>query len=330
MFARSLLSFGAVSAALLSANDLLAQPSDADRAAARAIAQEGQWAFNAKDYAVAAERFARADSLVHAPTLLLALARSQVQLGKLVEAHENYARILRENVAPGSPKPWTRAYEDAAKEIDAVAARLPWIVIRVTGASAPDVTIDGSPVPPAALDVRRPVNPGRHELRASAAGYKAVKRTFTIAEGKGTTIEIDLDTEPPPRTAPAAPAPAAAQPQGTTRSPWTSAGYAALGIGAAGLVVGGIAGAKFLEKRSELERSCPDSHCSPELGKTIDQYRQIGTISTVGFVAGAVGLATGAVLLLSAPSATSETGRSPAIEWAAFVQLDRAGVRGVF
>jgi hypothetical protein len=58
-----------------------AEPSDADRATARVLAHEGFDAQQRGDYSVAADRFLRADALVHAPTLLLGLARAQVGLG---------------------------------------------------------------------------------------------------------------------------------------------------------------------------------------------------------------------------------------------------------
>src|ERR1700729_1547326 len=88
-----------VVAALLVPNlALAAGPSAADRASARALAAEAPRAFDDKDYATAADRFARADSLVHAPTLLLGLARADVALGRIVAANEAYNQILRETI----------------------------------------------------------------------------------------------------------------------------------------------------------------------------------------------------------------------------------------
>jgi hypothetical protein len=323
----------AVLVVLLAAGDLFAEPSDADRAAARALAQEGQVALDRKNFGVAADRFERADLLVHAPTLLLAMARAQIGLGKLVEAHENFARIQREGVAPGSPKPWTRAYEDAAKELEAVAARLPWVVIQVTGASNPYLTVDGAPVPRAVLGIRRPVNPGKHELRVIADGYRSVTRTFAVVEGQSATINVDMEAEPVP-AALIAPTRSTLEPPpppvGANGKAQLSIGYAVLGVGTAGLVVGGIAGGMFLAKRSELAKDCPDAHCAPGFEQDVTRYHQLGTVSTVGLVVGAAGLATGAILLLSAPRANRVAGSGRAIDWAAYVQVDRVGVRGVF
>src|SRR5262249_26947752 len=99
---------------------LAAEPSDADRATARSLAEEGKAALDRFDYRTAEDRFARADALLHAPTLLLGLARAQAGLGKLVEAHESYMRIQREGVKPGSPPVFARAQEDAAREVGAI------------------------------------------------------------------------------------------------------------------------------------------------------------------------------------------------------------------
>src|SRR5579883_2443273 len=47
---------------------------------------------------------ARAEALVHAPTHLLYIARTEAKLGQLVEASETYARIQHEALAPDAPK----------------------------------------------------------------------------------------------------------------------------------------------------------------------------------------------------------------------------------
>src|SRR3954447_24828622 len=76
---------------------------DADRATARELAEQGKEALDRRDFAVAEDRFRRADALIHAPTLLLGLARAEAGLGKFLAAQESYERILREGAAAGSP-----------------------------------------------------------------------------------------------------------------------------------------------------------------------------------------------------------------------------------
>src|SRR5277367_5346205 len=87
----------ALSLGVSAAPRALAQ-SDADRATARSLGQDGQSALENKDYATAEDRFRRADKMVHAPTLMLGLARSLSGEGKYVEAQEAYNRIVREGL----------------------------------------------------------------------------------------------------------------------------------------------------------------------------------------------------------------------------------------
>src|SRR3954463_14192525 len=121
----------------------LAEPSAVDRATARSLAGEGYQALQTKDYATAADRFSRADALVHAPTLMIDWARALVGLGKLVEAQERYEQIIREGVDAKAPKSWQRALSDAGTELAQLKPRLAWVTLSVSGAEDARVTIDG-------------------------------------------------------------------------------------------------------------------------------------------------------------------------------------------
>lgn len=64
--------------------------------------------------------------------------------------------------------------KDATRELDALAPRIPTVTIKVSGVSGVSdvsgvsVTLDGAPVPAAALGAKRPVDPGKHLIRAVA------------------------------------------------------------------------------------------------------------------------------------------------------------------
>src|SRR5690349_3089314 len=184
-----------ISLALL-APSALAEPSAADRATARTLAQEGQHALESKNYAAAIDKFSRADALVHAPTLLLGLARAQVGSMKLVEAQENYNRIIREGVPPNSPKSWSKAVDDANKEVGAISPRIPWVTISVLGPSNPEVVVDSTPVPQASLGVKRAINPGTHKIKVSAEGYHPAEKVISLTEGQTQTVNIELEQAP--------------------------------------------------------------------------------------------------------------------------------------
>jgi len=72
------------------------------------------------------------------------------------------------------------------------------------------------------------------------------------------------------------------------------------GVGVAGLAVGTIFGLQSMSKHDDAAAKCPGA-CSDQAGVDLwNDARSAGNISTIGFVVGGVGLATGAVLWLTA------------------------------
>jgi hypothetical protein len=141
-----------------------AEGGDAERAAARALAFDAQSALESRDYAAAADRFARADALVQAPTLKLGLARAQVGLGQLLAARELYARIVREGAQPDASPAFKRAVETAKIELAALEARLPLARVQVEAPDPPPEAVAASqraptPAPLPSERLSAPVQP---------------------------------------------------------------------------------------------------------------------------------------------------------------------------
>src|SRR5581483_712026 len=185
--------------------------SDEDRATARELGQQGFAALDTKDYKTAEDRLRRADKLVHAPTLLLGLARALAGQRKFVEAQESYQRIIREGVAPGAPEAFKNALESARAEVGAVSPLIGGVTIVVTaagGGTLPNlkVTIDGAPINAASLGVRRLIDPGPHVINVTADGYKPAEARFSVAEGGTADAPVTLEKDPnwvaPSATAP--------------------------------------------------------------------------------------------------------------------------------
>ena len=78
-------------------------------------------------------------------------------------------------------------------------------------------------------------------------------------------------------------------------------GIVATSVGAAGLAVGLGAGLAALIQSANLSNDCPDGHCGPSKTDAVGSYHTSTTLSTIGFVAGGGLLATGIVLLATAP-----------------------------
>jgi hypothetical protein len=314
----------------LTAPEVFAQ-AEVDRATARQLGEAGQQALDARDYKTAEDDFRRADKLVHAPTLLLGLARALAGEGKFVDAQETYKRIVREGVAPGSPAVFQRAVEEAAKEVAAVAPKIggATITVKTAGGEPPpanlQITWDGAPVNAATLGVKRPADPGDHVVHAAADGYKPVDLKVRIPVGGSADAALTIEKDPnaaatatPPNAA-GMPAADGSTPAGDGREQPATAGrgpgiwpWVALGVGAAGLITGGVTGAMAMSKQSDLASACSGHTCPPDQKATLDSYNTLGTISTVGFIVGGVGAATGVVLLLLKPNFISAPARASA------------------
>lgn len=281
-----------------------AEPSAQDIAQARDLAGQAAAAHEAGNYAEAEKLWTAAQNLYPAaPTITLGLARTQMKLGKLVAAQESYNKIIREqghatNLSPA----FKDALESARAEVGAIAPKLASVTITVGGVTNPTVTLDGQPVSTAALGLKRPVDPGTHVVKAEAQGYKPGEQSFQVAEAGSADVKLTLeknpDAPPPPPVAESGPAPATVS---TEKSSNKTLAIVALGVGGAGLVFGAVTGVLAIGKHGDLEDKCPGGTCPQNVQDDVDGYKTMGTLSTVGFIVGGVGIAAGAVLWLTAP-----------------------------
>lgn len=329
------------------------QPSEQDIAQARQLGQQAQAAYDAGNFAESEKLWAAARNLYPvAPTLTLGLARTQAKLGKVVAAQENYNKIIREwSNNPSPPPAFAAALEAAKAEVGAVSARVANVVISVEGPKGPNVTIDGQPVPLVALGLKRPVDPGTHTVRAEAAGYKPAETTFQVPEGGNAEAKLKLEESPDapavaattPGTEPGAQPSEQPPPVGvdTKKSSNKTLAIVAFGVGGAGVLLGAITGILAIGKHGDLEGQCPGGVCPNNRESDVDSYKTMGTLSTVGFIVGAVGIGAGAVLWFTAPkesaaakgsryaTAPVETKRG-AVKWTPYLGLGSAGVSGTF
>jgi hypothetical protein len=320
---------------------------------------EGRWAD-------CADLMSRAESLVHSPTHLLYMARAYAKLGKLVIARETYNRVIREQLPANAPPAFRAAQADAKKELEALKPRVPYISVVVQGAGPLPVivTMDGVRVPDALVGVPRPVDPGEHRFQARGEGMESNVNTVTVHEGDRETVVLTLKEggglkpgeagEPPEDAPPAEPASAETKPgqepqplapeqpggadegvQAEDKGAGLRIGaYAAFGVGAVGLGLGTVFIIQRGSKRSEADDLY--SQCAPtcppatqdEIADLDSSADSAGTLATVGFIVGGVGIASGVtLLLLSSKQAPTESAQAHIEPW---IGLGSAGVRGTF
>jgi hypothetical protein len=295
---------------------------DEQRAVARAAAAAGVDLLQQGRYAEALDRFQRAESLVHAPTHLLYIARTQVKLGQLVEASETYLKIMHEVLPSDAPRAFVDAQAAAAQESKELDARIPTLLIRVEGKGATDatVTMDGTALPAAMIGLSAPVDPGTHALRAVAKDGTSAELHVKLAPGSHETAVLQLRAGE--SASPLAPAPAPADtaatsppPGGETPPPAGGAwpgktlGWIGVGVGAAGLVAATVFVAINRTKRTDANALCstPDGKCpqsdSAKITSLDQQADNAATGAWIGYIAGGALLATGLVLLFTSGEA---------------------------
>jgi len=299
--------FAATAVAVVLTVSLVSQAQGPDDArSARVLLQQGNEALVRHDFQMAADRFMQADAISPDPVAELGLARAQAGLGKLASAHATYQRVVSGGASSSAPAV-RKAVDDANREIQGLAQRLAWITIELEAPGESKVSLDGTAVERSALGQMQPIDPGKHAVKVTGDGLQA-DETVVISAGEERVVKLTLRRaaearttpepqapEPEPQPAPPAPPP----PDGTALR---AGGVLALIFGGVGLVVGTATGLMAASHQEDLTVACPHGACAPDHHADLDQYRILGTVSTVGFVTAGVGIGLGAVLLATAPS----------------------------
>jgi hypothetical protein len=282
----ALLGAGAVAVAVLLSRGALAQRAAGDQAAADALYNEGRELLKAGKNAAACAKFEASFALGPATSTMLNIARCHEQDGKLATAWADYNRALSLNGdTPGAER--RRELEALAqKGLHALEPRLPRLRVALT-APPPGVEVrsDDNVLPAAALGEALPVDPGPHQVRVSAPGYREETRSVTLEEGKTAVVEIALQRS-------------ADEPGRGWARP---AGIALTTAGAVGLGIGAVTGVLSLNKVSAVksESMCTSgSPCSTTDASGLGSAKTLGNVSTATFVAGGVLAAAGVVLLV--------------------------------
>jgi hypothetical protein len=249
------------------------------------------------------------------------------------KSSRNYARAIDELtrfLADGRDQ----ITADQAKRAEEVRATLYSLVAAATISRAPEdatLTIDGEPATRGAGPYYLEL--GKHEIRLEREGFAPEARTIDVKQTKAITLEVKLEripTSPAPLAIAIAPSPMSAQteapaataavaplanaqpapsPSGESSHAWT---YAAFGVGAAGVVAGATFGLLAMGAASDLEAACPGRVCPASQQGALDDAKRFASLSTAGWIVGAVGLAAGAALVFTSPSTSTAFVLSPA------------------
>jgi hypothetical protein len=296
------------------------------RETARTWVLEGRRLFAAHDYAAALERYAAAYQLVRVPTVGIEVARAQEALGQWVEANATAVEVINLPRGEAEPEVFEQARGAARDLLRGLTSRIPSLQLDITPAAAEaQVEIDGEKMPVARGAMSFKLNPGTHQLRLSAPGYRPQLRTATLAEQEQQVLPVALVPEPLALELPTSAAPLGA---GIEKGDASSAaeangsgarmrGYVALGVAGTAAVLGGVAGVMAFRHKPE----CPGDVCFTERRAEADRSRSWGNVANVSFGVGLLAAAYGGWELLFNAAAERSISLAPRSTQAELVSL---------
>jgi hypothetical protein len=300
----------ALLAAALSATTLSlpARAQSADKAAAEVLFEQARALADKGNYREACPRFAESLRLDAGIGTMLWLADCYENNGQTASAWAEFkeAAGAAEMQHDGREKV---ARERAAK-LEARLSRLTITVAQEAAIPGLEVRRDGLVISKVMWGIDVPIDPGDHQIRATAPGRKTWLSTVRVlAPGTASTLTIPV-LEAAQREAPAA---ASSAPAGPERGAATGAGdgQRTIGLIVAGLGVVGVGiGTAFGLSASSTYDASNNGHCAGnQCDQTgLDDRSSASTkaaISTVAFGVGGAAIVGGLVLYLVAPRASS-------------------------
>lgn len=278
---------------------------EAERRFSEAVAH-----MDAKRYAAACPLLKQSHALDPSSGTLLNLGDCYEQLGSTGSAYRAFEEARELAVRSGK--------SDRASVAEIRTRRLAQVLRRLTLALPAErppnlaIRVDGELLQVSNPTTQLLVDPGTHEVVASAPGHVESRLSVPAPEPGGTTL-----VRIPPLT------PLSSVTTGSDERAGAShfngreiAAIVTGGVGVAGVVVGSVFGLRSQSKHDESDRYCSGNVCRDPRGvELMNQARSAGNASTVSFVVGAVALGTAVTLLLfelpSDDTAATQVGLGP-------------------
>ncbi len=302
-----------------------------DPAAAEALFRDGRTLLSQGNYAEACAKLEESERLDPAIGTLYHLADCHEHMGKLATA---WAELL--DVSAQAKQLGQHEREAAARQrADALAPRLPHMVLDGVAPRGAEIRRDATVVGPAEMGARIPVNPGLHKVTVRAPGTVAWETTVVAIEGG--TLHVRLPESLTALPVAATPTPAVATPanaNANANQPSADArvatpvaqrqaehgnvqrnvGIVIAGAGLVGLGVGSYFGVHSMDKRGEARSHCTGNVCDADGLSLRGDAISAGNVSTVTFIAGGAALVGGGILFFTAPPSQETAGQSALVQ----------------
>lgn len=330
--------------AALVALSLLAWAGTTQAQDAQAIYDQGILDLEAGKYDVACPALLRAYRIEKRPMALFKLAECQEKAGRIATAALHYDEYLNafERLSPPEQRDEREREREAIKRRDALDKDIPRVTFNVPESSPPGTKVErvtkggGNPIV-VTLGTPLPIDPGEHFVVTEAPGRKRLETRIFVQKGDRKTIDLtvaslDYGASTPRFSEPLRPVDPILPPQEKGTSGQRIAAYVAGGIGGVGLILGIMTGAVAWSQKGVINDNCAEGLCNLEGQDAADLADATGTVSTVAFPIGLVGIAAAVVLVLTEPEPSKLGGRRPAVgaTFEPVLQVGAAGNRETF
>ena len=271
--------------------------------------------FDDQAYAEALVKFQELAASTGSPNARLYVARTLQQLGRTVEAYDEFAVTVREAGARVEAEPkYEQTRDAAAAELARLDPKVAHVVIALTdGNVAPTITLNGNPVPEASLGAPLTVLPGKQTIKISRPGLPDETRELEVAAAQTKTLAIGAGLKAETTT----PGPTRPAEVGGGLGLVRILGIVVGGVGVVGLVTGTATGVMSNGKFATLEEECGGARCTdPKYADDVDSGKSLELVANVTLIAGAV---------LAAASVPMIIFGGPSDEVTTTVQAERGG-----
>lgn len=308
----------------------VAEPTAAELTAARDLFDRGLKLEEQNQWAQALEKFRKVAAVKTTPAVRFHVALCLENLGKLVDALNEFERAQSEAASESSNNATTVA-NNSARHVALLHERIPRVTIQLpSGVSDATITIDGGTVSTGLAGTEIPLDPGAHAITVTAPGKLPFEKKIELVERQPPiVVEVTLHDEAV--TSPVVPSteddpgkkdvvdPPEHPSHGPGALPWI--------VGSIGVAALGGAGVFYLMRAStisDLDSACQGpnrTQCPQSKSDVADKGKTYSTVSAVLLGVGAVGVATAVVLFLVAPSSSSDA-KSAAISHKTWAIVD--------
>ena len=276
-------------------------PSTSDKATAQMLFDDALKLLDKKKYPEACRKLEESLRLDPAMGTQYRLGECYEKLGRVASAWVQYREVVDAATSAGLPDRERKARERAA----AIEPRLPRLIIAIpTPVPGMRVRRDGMDVGEAQYGSSVPVDPGAHDLEATAPGHEPWTKKIDIEERATLTVKVPRLKATPTATA----ARVVVVDEGKDMR---TAGLVTASIGVAFVLTSGLLMLTVKSTYAGSDAHCTGNVCDAEGVDIRDRARSRGNIATVMFGLGAVALATGTIFWLTnqPPSASAPSAR---------------------